>query len=97
MDLTLDELRDGLNHPFWRWFTLHYQKEWGESAFGLRVAGILRTREIADAAPIIQQITVARQEMERLFAAVDEKANQLSQRQREKDAPASQGRRPVGL
>ena len=54
-DLTLEELLDGLQSPFWRWFTLECAKEWGESAFGLKVATILKTRKYEDAAPLIQQ------------------------------------------
>lgn len=95
--MTLEELRDGTNTAFWRWFTLHYAQEWGESAFGLRVAEVFAKNPVEKAGPLIQQMTCARNEIGKLFAAVEEKRAQLSATEREKDAPKSPGRRPLGL
>jgi hypothetical protein len=96
-DLTLEQLNDGLQSPFWRWFSLQYQKEWGEAAFGLRVAAILRVKPYDVAAPLIQQVTVARQEMDKLFSMPKEKLESLQSEKRREDAGVQPGRRPIGL
>jgi hypothetical protein len=97
-DLTREELHDFLQHPGWQWFSAYMHSEWGESAFGLRVAEVLRVKPYETAAPIIQQITVAKQEIAKLFAAPKEKLDGMNAQTREKDARLlAPGRRPVGL
>jgi hypothetical protein len=97
MNLTLEELKSGLQSPFWRWFSLQYQQEWGEAAFGLRVAEVYRKRPIAEAGPLIQQMACAKQEVDRIFSLPKEQLDTMQAQERGKEAALQPGRRPVGL
>ena len=97
MNLTLEELKSGLQSPFWRWFTLQYQQEWGEAAFGLRVADVYAKQSLDKAGIIIPQLVVTRREMDKLFNLPKQHLDNLTAQERGKEAAVQPGRRPVGL
>lgn len=95
---TREELEHGMSTPLWRWFAFQVHREWGEAAFGLKVAELLRTRDVTVAGPLIQQITVARREITDLCAKPRVLLDALiQQEQHDQAVKASQGRRPVGV
>lgn len=95
--MKLEHLESLFQSPGWRWFHALYQKEWGEAAFGLRIAAVYAALPPDKAGIAIPQAVVARQEIDKLFKAVDEKYSALKAEARREEVGMQPGRRPVGL
>lgn len=94
----LDALQDGLASPFWQWFTSHMQKEWGAAGDRYQQA-VMNAAAMKDenAVHTLRMVIFARQEIERLFQAPQERLRQLRGERAAALVPSTPSRRGPGL
>jgi|SRR5688500_8007559 hypothetical protein len=94
-DLTLEELRDFLQHPGWRWFSLQVAHEWGDAGFGVKVSKVVANTEFSQAGEAIRQLTATKAAVDRIITIPRQKLESLKQADDRETAAASPSRRPV--
>ena len=96
-DLTLEELRDFLQHPGWRWLSLQWATEWGDAGFGVKVSKVVANTDPSQAGEAIRQLTATKAAVDRLIAVPRQKLESLKQADDREKASQSPSRRPVSV
>lgn len=95
-DGELESLVDGLNSPFWQWFTSHVTKEWGPS--GLRYQQAVRdAAKDSNAVIELQKVLATQEAVLCLMKAPRERLDALQDKHKRDLAGPSQSRRGPNL